>query len=103
MSLDMSLTKKFTLKGDSFQKMKALKFLKFYKSDSSEPSKLYISEGLENLPEELRFLFWEEYPQPSVPLSFCAKNLMELEMPHNNLTHLWDANQVTFTLFLQYI
>ncbi|KAI9127077.1 hypothetical protein K1719_001636 [Acacia pycnantha] len=93
MSLDMSKTKEITLQANAFKKMNAMKFLKFYKSDFSEPSKVYVSEGLDNLPEELRFFFWEDYPLPSVPLSFCTENLMELEMPHNQLQQLWDTDQ----------
>ncbi|XP_054794949.1 disease resistance protein RPV1-like [Prosopis cineraria] len=92
-SLDMSRTKRIILPPDAFQKMYELKFLKFYKSDLKEPPKVYIFEGLENLPEELRCLFWEEYPLPSVPLSFCADNLLELEMPQNHLQQLWDGDQ----------
>ncbi|XP_028754860.1 disease resistance-like protein DSC1, partial [Neltuma alba] len=92
-SLDMCKTKEMTLQANTFRKMNALKFLKFYKSDFKKPSKVYVYEGLDNLPEELRFFFWEDYPLPSVPLSFCAENLMELEMPHNELQQLWDADQ----------
>lgn len=79
--------------------MNALKFLKFYKSDFGQPSKVYVYEGLDNLPEELRFFFWEDYPLPSVPLRFCSENLMELEMPHNQLQQLWDADQVQYHFY----
>ncbi|XP_028760638.1 TMV resistance protein N-like [Neltuma alba] len=60
------------------------------KSDWEKPSKLSICEGLDYLSKELRFLHWEGYPLPSVPLQFCAENLIELKLPDSNIQQLWD-------------
>ncbi|KAF7808578.1 disease resistance-like protein DSC1 [Senna tora] len=71
-----------------------MRFLRFYKSDPKEPSKVYISEGLDILPEELRLFHWIDYPLPYVPLSICASNLVKLVMHNSYLLQLWDEYQL---------
>ncbi|XP_028760170.1 TMV resistance protein N-like [Neltuma alba] len=93
MSLDASQIESMTLRASHFQRMRYLMFLNVYKSDQRNPSKLNICEELDYLSKELRFLSWQEYPLPSVPLQFCAKNLIELNMPRSNIQQLWDGNQ----------
>ncbi|XP_028760674.1 uncharacterized protein LOC114719361 [Neltuma alba] len=93
MSLDASKIKRITLRANNFRKMHNLIFLKVYKSDHRKPSKLNICEDMDYLPEELRFVSWEEYPLPYVPLHFCAENLLTLEMRNSNIRQLWGENQ----------
>ncbi|KAK4259216.1 hypothetical protein QN277_005570 [Acacia crassicarpa] len=93
MSVDVSMMKSMTLRASIFQKIRNLIFLKIYKSDWSKPSMLKIGGVLDYLSEELRFLSWEECPLPSVPLHFCAENLITLKMRNSNIRQLWKGNQ----------
>ncbi|KAK4259278.1 hypothetical protein QN277_005625 [Acacia crassicarpa] len=93
MSLDASKIKKTTLRASDFRKMRDLIFLKVYKSDRKEPSKLNICEDLDYVSEELKFFIWEEYPLSYVPLHFCAENLITLKMCNSNIQQLWKGNQ----------
>ncbi|KAK4259251.1 hypothetical protein QN277_005599 [Acacia crassicarpa] len=94
LSLDLSKTRRRTaLRASNFRKMHKLIFLKFHKSDRRKPSELTICDKLDYLPEELRFLTWEEYPFPYVPLHFCSENLSSLDMPKSNVRQLWNENQ----------
>ncbi|XP_028791052.1 disease resistance-like protein DSC1 [Neltuma alba] len=79
MLLDASQIESMTLRATHFRRMRHLMFLNVYKSDQRKPSKLNIFEELDYLSEELRFLSWQHYPLPSVPLQSCAKNLIELK------------------------
>ncbi|XP_028762408.1 disease resistance protein LAZ5-like [Neltuma alba] len=94
MSLDASKIESITLMASHFRRMHYLMSLQVYKSDREKPSKLNICEPLDYLSKELRFLSWEEYPLPSVPLQFCAKNLIELNLPDSNIQQLWDQVRI---------
>ncbi|XP_028760169.1 TMV resistance protein N-like [Neltuma alba] len=93
MSLDASKIESITLTASHFRKMHYLMSLKVYKSDRGKRSKLNICEDLDYLSKELRFLSWEGYPLPSVPLQFCAKNLIKLNLPKSNIQQLWNGYQ----------
>ncbi|XP_028762387.1 disease resistance-like protein DSC1 [Neltuma alba] len=94
MSLDASKIESITLMASHFRRMHYLMSLQVYKSNQGKPSKLNICKSLDYLSKELRFLNWEEYPLPFVPLQFCAKNLIELELPNSNIQQLWDQVMV---------
>ncbi|XP_054785329.1 disease resistance protein RUN1-like isoform X2 [Prosopis cineraria] len=93
MLLDASKIKRITLRAGDFGKMHNLIFLKVYKSNRRKPLKLNICGDLNYLSEELRFLKWEEYPLPYVPLNFCAENLVQLSMPNSNIQKLLSGDQ----------
>ncbi|KAI9127253.1 hypothetical protein K1719_001812 [Acacia pycnantha] len=94
LSMDLSKIRRRTAwRVSNFRKMHNLIFLKVHKSDERKPSELIICDNLDYLPEELRFLSWEEYPFPQVPLNFCYENLIELVMPNSNIRQLWNGNQ----------
>lgn len=57
-------------------------------------SKMDLPKGLESLPEDLRYLYWDEYPLKSLPSKFCPRNLVELHMPHSQVEKLWHNGQV---------
>ena len=78
-------------------------FLKIHKSDKTKTSELIICGCIDFLSEEMRFLTWEGYPLPYVPLHFCAENLITLDMPYSNIKELWNGNQVRMTLNIIYI
>ncbi|XP_070677108.1 uncharacterized protein [Malus domestica] len=40
-----------------------------------------LSQGLQSLPNSLRYLYWQEYPLKSLPTNFSPKNLVELRLP----------------------
>ncbi|XP_028762409.1 disease resistance protein RML1B-like [Neltuma alba] len=90
MSLDASKIESITLTASNFRRMHYLMSLQVYKSDWGKPSKLNICEPLDYLSKELRFLSWAEYPLPSVPLQFCAENLIKLHLPDSNIQQLGD-------------
>ncbi|KAK0586915.1 hypothetical protein LWI29_014352 [Acer saccharum] len=46
-----------------------------------------IGEGLESLPDELRYVSWPGYPLKSLPLK--PEHLVDLEMLFSKLQHLW--------------
>ncbi|KAK0587665.1 hypothetical protein LWI29_026574 [Acer saccharum] len=46
-----------------------------------------IGEGLESLPDELRYVSWPGYPLEYLPLK--PEHLVDLEMPFGKLQHLW--------------
>ncbi|KAL5753549.1 hypothetical protein ACOSP7_021769 [Xanthoceras sorbifolium] len=96
-SLDLSQIRELQLSPDAFMKMRKLKFLKFYSSEYYEgyieQDKVHLFQGLKLLPEELRYLHWHGYPLKSLPSNFNPERLVELEMPHSNVEHLWTENQ----------
>jgi len=50
---------------------------------------LYLHQGLESLPNELRYLGWAHYPLESLPSNFSVENLVELHLPYSRLKKLW--------------
>ncbi|CAN6685249.1 unnamed protein product [Malus baccata var. baccata] len=55
---------------------------------------LDLSQGLQSLPNSLRYLYWEDYPWKSLPSKFSPQNLVELRMPSCFVgATLWSRNQ----------
>ncbi|KAL5818223.1 hypothetical protein ACOSQ3_022120 [Xanthoceras sorbifolium] len=96
-SLDLSQIRELQLSPDAFMEMNRIKFLKFYSSEYregySEQDRVHLVQGLEVLPEKLRYFHWHRYPLKSLPSNFNPNRLVELEMPHSNVEHLWTENQ----------
>ncbi|KAK9944843.1 hypothetical protein M0R45_010391 [Rubus argutus] len=59
----------------------------------NEYCKVYVPGGLESLPEELRYLYWEGYPLKSLPSQYSPENLVELHLPHSQVKQLWNNVQ----------
>ncbi|KAI9127430.1 hypothetical protein K1719_001989 [Acacia pycnantha] len=93
LSLDVSMMRSIISISSIFEKMHNLIYLKVYKSDQREPPILNICGVVDHLSEALRFLIWEEYPLPYVPLHFCAENLVTLIMRNGKVQQLWEGNQ----------
>ncbi|KAF7814106.1 disease resistance protein RML1A [Senna tora] len=74
-----------------FARMHKLKFLKM-------PSGLAFRNtenvDLGYLPYELRFLHWHYYPLKSLPMTFSAKYLFELDLSSSKVEKLWDWDEV---------
>ncbi|EEF43640.1 leucine-rich repeat-containing protein, putative [Ricinus communis] len=103
-SLDKSkATSEIRLKPDAFSRMCRLRFLKFYKSpgdfyrspgDRHSKDKLQISrDGLQSLPNELRHLYWIDFPMKSLPPSFNPENLVVLHLRNSKVKKLWTGTQ----------
>ncbi|CAN6554567.1 unnamed protein product [Malus baccata var. baccata] len=95
------------LSGSSFQEMYNLRLLKIYGSEDFPKFigfhdaifgevyyKIDLSQGLESLPNALKYLYWDRYPLKSLPSKFSPNNLVELRMPYSRLeAPLWNKNQ----------
>ncbi|PON82275.1 Leucine-rich repeat [Trema orientale] len=54
---------------------------------------LRFSQVLESLPDALRYLYWDDYPFKSLPLSFTGENLVELKLQYSKVERLWEGVQ----------
>ncbi|XLU25838.1 hypothetical protein S245_061904 [Arachis hypogaea] len=90
-TLDMSKIDVLSLHPQIFARMYKLKFLNVHSWDGEH--RLCAPHGIESLSDELRFFQWEDYPSKSLPLSFCAENLVEIIMPSSQLEKLWEGVQ----------
>jgi hypothetical protein len=91
----MCKIEKVQLHPETFKKMDNLRMIQFYKPYGfSKDSNVILPKFLKNLPDDLKFLRWDSFPQKSLPLKFCPKNLVKLDMPHSHLEQLWEGEQV---------
>ncbi|KAL5843536.1 hypothetical protein ACOSQ4_009494 [Xanthoceras sorbifolium] len=86
-SLDISKMKNIHMNPQVFEKMLNLRFLIFYNATK------YISKvcSPSYLPDELRYLCWDRYPSKTLPSSFSAENLVELDLSDSSLEQLWEG------------
>ncbi|KAJ8759129.1 hypothetical protein K2173_004136 [Erythroxylum novogranatense] len=84
-TLDLSKIREINLNPQVFRKMPNLRFLNFYGK-----SNLYLSQGLDYLPNTLRYLRWEKYPLEYLPPNFQPENLAVLQLPNSNFKQLWN-------------
>lgn len=85
------------LSADAFTKMPSLQFLKFQESflfEDQNRQKLNLTQGLESLPDGLRYLHWHGYPLKALPPNINLDRLVELEMPYSNIERLWEEDEV---------
>ncbi|XP_061943588.1 disease resistance protein RPV1-like isoform X2 [Populus nigra] len=83
-SLDTSmLARHIHLKSDAFAMMDGLRFLNLYRGGSSQEYKMQLP------PTELRYLRWDGFPSKSLPPSFRAEHLVELDLCGSKLVTLW--------------
>ncbi|KAJ8758636.1 hypothetical protein K2173_000357 [Erythroxylum novogranatense] len=86
--LDLSKIREMNLNPQVFMKMPNLKFLNFYGE-----SDIHLSQGLDYLPNTLRYLRWDKYPLKSFPPNFQPKNLVVLKLYCSNIKQLWNGAQ----------
>ncbi|XP_034674517.1 disease resistance protein RUN1-like [Vitis riparia] len=90
---------------EAFARMNRLRLLKVYESNLSDDSdsestsrkrkcKMRFSDDFEFHSDELRYLYWHEYPLQTLPSHFKPKNLVCLCMPYSQITELWKGSQV---------
>ncbi|XP_073262869.1 disease resistance protein RML1A-like isoform X2 [Populus alba] len=80
------------LKSDAFAMMDGLRFLSFDLVDFFQEDEFAMNlppTGLEYLPNELRYLQWHGFPSKSLPPSFRAEHLVELDLQGSKLEKLW--------------
>jgi hypothetical protein len=96
-ALDMSQIKEVTLRPQTFDRMYKLRLLNFYvPSHGKRRTNVHISRSLECLPDELSYLRWDFFPLKSLPPSFCAEKLVELDLKHSLVEKLWNGVQVSY-------
>ena len=57
-------------------------------------SKVHLDQGLEDLPEKLRYLHWHGYPLKTLPFDFELENLIELRLPYSKVEQIWEGKKV---------
>ncbi|XP_061995681.1 TMV resistance protein N-like [Rosa rugosa] len=58
-----------------------------------EPCVQYVSENLQFLSQELRFLVWHGCPLKSFPINFLPKNLIYVDMRYSRIEQLWEGTR----------
>ena len=81
----MSKIDEIDLSPDVFRRMSHLKILKFSNGCEEGNSKVQFSQGLEYLSKEVRYLYWDGYPEETLPPNFHSVNLAELHLPFSKL------------------
>ena len=100
MYLNMSeINEPLSMDENSFQRMRNLKLLHFYKpwwwSRETGKGRLTLpNRGLHHFPRKLRLLRWDEYPSKCMPFNFRAESLVEIRMEYSKLEKLWEGTQV---------
>ncbi|KAL3568199.1 hypothetical protein D5086_030850, partial [Populus alba] len=79
--LDMPGIKEAQWNKEAFSKMCRLRLLKI--------NNVQLSEGPEDISNELRFLEWHSYPSKSLPAGLQVDQLVELHMANSSLEQLW--------------
>ena len=78
--------------------LKNLRLLKIYSdhefASMGKHSKVKLSKDFEFPSYELRYLYWQGYPLESLPSSFYAEDLVELDMCYSSLKQLWESDMV---------
>ncbi|KAL5560015.1 hypothetical protein UlMin_036226 [Ulmus minor] len=94
--------KELQLRPDVFEEMCNLRILKIYAFyprrrnshgfyvDRFNKYKVYFNSDLEYLPDALRYLHWDYYPEKSLPSNFNSQNLVQLRMCYSKLKQLSD-------------
>ncbi|KAL1223838.1 Disease resistance protein TAO1 [Cardamine amara subsp. amara] len=78
----------------AFEEMSNLQLLRFSGGDMFQTHKrLYLPQGLNNLPPKLRILSWDHFPMTCFPCNFNTKFLVKIIMKHSKLEILWEGIQ----------
>ncbi|KDO39547.1 hypothetical protein CISIN_1g042374mg, partial [Citrus sinensis] len=102
--LNLSKINDLHLSPQAFAKMSNLRLLKFYMPEHDgvpiTSSKVHLDQGLEYLPEELRYLHWHEYPLKTLPFDFEPENLTELSLPYSKVEQSWGGKRLLSSKFI---
>ncbi|KAJ8900572.1 hypothetical protein K2173_025349 [Erythroxylum novogranatense] len=96
--LDVSKIQEIDLNPEVFMKTPNLKFLKFYVPNRSfgcfeEHSNLRLPQGLDYLPNELTYFYWDEYPLESFPSNFRPNHLIVLGLPNSKIKQFQEEDE----------
>ncbi|XVF77922.1 hypothetical protein PTKIN_Ptkin14bG0086900 [Pterospermum kingtungense] len=91
----MSQIGKLKLRATVFERMPNLKFIKFYYTPNTvKKGKLLLADqDLQSLPNQLRYLYWEDCPLKALPSNFNPENLVELILYNGNVEQLWSGDK----------
>jgi hypothetical protein len=71
-----------------------------YLIDSNSKSNVTCSDDLK-FPNNLKLLYWDCFPQRSLPQNFWPEDLIVVEMRNSHLEQLWERDQVNhFKLYV---
>ncbi|RVW58565.1 Protein suppressor of npr1-1, constitutive 1 [Vitis vinifera] len=97
--LDMCTSREISFTTEAFKRMGRLRLFKIYWSCGflnymgKRCQKLLLSEDFEFPSDYLRYLHWEGYSLKSLPSNFDGENLIELNLQHSNIEHLWQGKK----------
>ncbi|KAL4290056.1 hypothetical protein GQ457_14G025330 [Hibiscus cannabinus] len=93
-TLDLSQIDIVQLHPSAFENMYNLRYIKFYTSSSyfARNAKSYVGVDIVSLPDELRLLWWTNYPYKSLSSSFNPKNLVVLKLEVGDMEQLWNED-----------
>ncbi|KAD6454828.1 hypothetical protein E3N88_09534 [Mikania micrantha] len=74
---------------EKLRKMKALELLSVYDADRVSQNWVF-DEDVQYFPDTLRSLHWTGYPASSLPKTFQANDLVNLEMTRSCISQLWE-------------
>lgn len=95
-SLDMDDIDELHIHESAFKGMCNLQFLKFYTKNQTKEVRWHMPKEFEYFSQQLRLLYWQNYPLRCMPPKFCPVNLVELQMLGSKLEKLWEGVQVSF-------
>jgi len=80
--------------------MNKLQYLDIYSKDlfPQNHRSLYLPQGLESLPNELKYLRWEQYPLESLPSKFNGEKLVMLNLQYSQVKKLWHEEKVILVI-----
>ncbi|XP_058743718.1 disease resistance protein RPV1-like [Vicia villosa] len=95
---DLSIIKDLKLNPEVFSKMIKLQYLDIYSKGYfyvflQFPWSSYLPQGLESLPNELKYLRWAYYPLESLPSKFTAEKLVVLNLQYSQVKKLWHGDK----------
>ncbi|KAK8671878.1 hypothetical protein V6N13_038461 [Hibiscus sabdariffa] len=90
--LDMSQINTTQLCPTVFQNMHNLRFIYFYDLKHWNKKLLADQVDIVYLPDELRYLYWENYPFRSLSSNFNPSNLAVLKLPYGEMEQLWNED-----------
>ncbi|KAJ9675652.1 hypothetical protein PVL29_024532 [Vitis rotundifolia] len=106
--LDMSTSKQMQFTTKAFKMMTKLRLLKVHQDAKFDPtvypwrpmvpsevllSQKHFCRDFEFPSKELRYLHWDGYPLKSLPSTFYAKNLVELNLRCSSIKQLWKTER----------
>ncbi|GAU32114.1 hypothetical protein TSUD_357980 [Trifolium subterraneum] len=97
LAIDVSMIKEVQLNPKVFAKMNKLRYLDIYSNGYSydflrSRGGLNLSQGLEYLPNEVRYLRWARFPLESLPCTFSGEKLVVLDLQYSRVRKLWHDN-----------